>query len=133
MRVNLANALFQTGRFAEAGNEYQFLLEKEPNNTVLINNYAVTLYRQGNKDEAVRQFRRALEINPTLKDAREGLAVALGEQPAGPPPERPLQAERPLQPQQSPTMPAQSTLGPPPFSTPTPTGKAFDPLGIQGK
>jgi protein O-mannosyl-transferase len=133
MRVNLANALFQAGRFVEASDAFLFLLEKEPNNAALLNNYAVTLYRQGNKDEAIRQFRKALEINPTLKDAREGLAVALGEQPAAPAPGRPLQAEQPLQPQQSPTMPAQSTLGPPPFSSPTPTGKAFDPLGIQSK
>jgi protein O-mannosyl-transferase len=133
MRVNLANALFQAGRFVEASDAFLFLLEKDPNNAALLNNYGVTLYRQGNKDEAIRQFRRALEINPTLKDSREGLAVALGEQPAAPPPGRPLQAEQPLQPQQAPTLPGQSTLGPSPFSSPIPTGKAFDPLGIQGK
>jgi Flp pilus assembly protein TadD len=135
MRVNLANALFQAGRFAEAGGAFQFLLEKEPNNAALINNYAVTLYRQGNKDEAVRQFRRALEINPTMKDAREGLAVALGERPAAPvpgPAAGPAPAA-PASPQQSPMLPGQSTLGPPPFSSPTPSGKAFDPLGIQSK
>jgi tetratricopeptide (TPR) repeat protein len=131
MRVNLANALFQAGRFAAASDAFQFLLEKEPNNAALINNYAVTLYRQGNKDEAVRQFRRALEINPTMKDAREGLAVALGEQPAGPAPGP--AAVAPAPPQQAPTLPGQSTLGRPPFSSPTSTGKAFDPLGIQGK
>jgi protein O-mannosyl-transferase len=133
MRVNLANALFQAGRFVEASDAFLFLLEKEPNNAALLNNYAVTLYRQGNKDEAIRQFRKALEINPTMKDAREGLAVALGEQPAAPPPGQAQQAEQHLQPQQAPTLPGQSTLGPSPFSSPTPTGKAFDPLGIQGK
>jgi protein O-mannosyl-transferase len=133
MRVNLANALFQAGRFVEASDAFLFLLEKEPNNAALLNNYAVTLYRQGKKEEAILYFRKALEINPTMKDAREGLAVALGERPAAPAPGQPLQAEQPLQPQQAPTMPAQSTLGPPPFSSPTPTGKAFDPLGIQGK
>jgi protein O-mannosyl-transferase len=131
MRVNLANALFQAGRFAEASDAFLFLLEKEPNNAALLNNYAVTLYRQGNKDEAIRQFRKALEINPTLKDAREGLAVALGEQPAAAAP-GPSAAPAAL-PQQAPTMPGQSTLGPSPFSSPTPTGKSFDPLGIQGK
>jgi hypothetical protein len=30
-------------------------------------------------------------------------------------------------------LPGQSTLGTPQFSSPTPAGKAFDPLGIQGK
>jgi len=133
MRVNLANALFQAGRFAEAADAFQFLLEKEPNNAALLNNYAVTLYRQGNKEQSIQYFRRALEINPTMKDACEGLAVALGEQPAAPAPGQPLQPERPMQPEQALPLPAQSTLGPSPFSSPTPTGKAFDPLGIQGK
>jgi Flp pilus assembly protein TadD len=131
MRVNLANALFQAGRFAEASDAFRFLLEKEPNNPALLNNYAVTLYRQGNKEAAVLHFRKALEINPTMKDARDGLAVALGEQPAAPAPGP--AAAPPASPQQTPSLPAQSTLGPPPFSSPTPTGKAFDPLGIQGK
>ncbi len=131
MRVNLANALFQAGRFAEAADAFKFLLEKEPKNAALLNNYAVALYRQGNKEESIRYFRSALEINPTLKDAREGLAAALGEQPVAP---APGPAAAPLaSPQQAPPLPAQSTLGPSPFSSPTPTGKAFDPLGIQGK
>jgi protein O-mannosyl-transferase len=135
MRVNLANALFHAGRFVEASDAFLFLLEKEPNNAAHFNNYAVALYRQGNKDEAIRQFRRALEINPALKDAREGLAVALGEQPAAPTPASgpAATALSPASPQQAPTLPGQSTLGPSPFSSPTPTGKAFDPLGIQGK
>jgi len=124
MRVNLANGLFRAGRFVEAGDAFRFLLDKEPNNAALLNNYAVTLYRQGKKEEAVLLFRKALEINPDLKDAREGLAVALGEKPAAPGPE---------QPEQQPSLPGQSTLDRSPFSSPTPTGKSFDPLGIQGK
>jgi len=127
MHVNLANSLFQAGRFAEASDRFRFLLEREPNNAALLNNYAVTLYRQGKKEEAVLQFRKALEINPNMKDAREGLAVALGEKPAAPSP------GQPQQPRQLPALPGQSTLGPSPLSSPTPTGKAFDPLGIQGK
>ena len=133
MRVNLANALFQAGRFAEASDAFRSLLEKEPNNAALLNNYAVTLYRQGNKAEAILHFRKALEINPTLKDAREGLAVALGEQPAAPAPATGPAAPARGFPQQAPILPGQSTLGPPPFSSPTPTGKSFDPLGIQAK
>ncbi len=136
MHVNLANSLFQAGRFGEASEKFLALLEKEPKNPALLNNYAVTLYKLGNKDEAVRYFRRALELNPNLKDAREGLAVALGEQPVPAPaasgqltPERPFGNPSVIEQ----TVPGQSTLGPSPFSAPTPTGKAFDPLGIQGK
>jgi Flp pilus assembly protein TadD len=127
MQVNLANALFQAGRFAEAASKFGVMLEKEPNNPALLNNHAVALYRQGNKEEAIRQFRKALEINPNLKDAREGLAVALGERAA---PNTVIQPEK--QPQQGLAVPGQSTLGPSP-STPAPTSKSFDPLGIQGK
>jgi len=140
MQVNLANSLFQAGRFAEASDRFRSMLEKEPNNPALHNNYAVSLYKQGNKEGAIQHFRKALEINPNLKDAREGLAVALGTQPApagaSPPQASPPQVSPPQvsAPQAPPTsIPGQSTLGPSPFSAPTPTGKSFDPLGIQGK
>jgi len=93
IKVNLANALAAAGRFAEAGKTYEELLAREPGNPALINNYGVALYKQGRKEDAIVQFRRALEIKPDLKDARESLAVALGEkpdpsanQPAPPPP-----------------------------------------------
>jgi Tfp pilus assembly protein PilF len=93
IHVNLANALAAAGRFGEAGDKYKELINKEPGNPALINNYGVALYKQGKKDEAIVQFKKALEIAPNLKDARESLAVALGEkpdpaanQPAAPPP-----------------------------------------------
>jgi hypothetical protein len=93
IHVNLANALAAAGRFGEAGEKYKELIDKEPGNPALINNYGVALYKQGKKDEAIVQFKKALEIAPNLKDARESLAVALGEkpdpaanQPAPPPP-----------------------------------------------
>jgi Flp pilus assembly protein TadD len=93
IKVNLANALAAAGRFGEAGDKYRELLEREPGNPALINNYGVTLYKMGKKEEAIVQFRRALEIAPNLKDARESLAVALGEKPdpsaSAPPPPPP--------------------------------------------
>jgi Flp pilus assembly protein TadD len=93
IKVNLANALASAGRFGEAGDNYRDLLEREPNNPALINNYGVTLYKMGKKEEAIVQFKKALEIAPNLKDARESLAVALGEKPdpsaSAPPPPPP--------------------------------------------
>ena len=93
IHVNLANALAAAGRFPEAGDKYRELLGKEPGNPALMNNYGVALYKQGKKEEAIVQFKKALEIAPNLKDARESLAVATGEkpdpsanQPAPPPP-----------------------------------------------
>ena len=93
IQVNLANALAAAGRFPEAGEKYRELIAREPGNPALINNYGVALYKQGRKEESIEQFRKALAIKPDLKDARESLAVALGEkpdpaanQPAAPPP-----------------------------------------------
>lgn len=106
IRVNLANALAAAGRFAEAADNYRGLLEFEPENAALRNNYGVALYKQGLTTEAIAEFRRALAIDPELKDAKESLAIALGEkpdpaagQPVGP---RPPQLE--LQPFRSPTL-----------------------------
>ena len=111
IKVNLANALASVGRFGEAGDNYRELLEREPNNPALINNYGVTLYKMGKNEEAIVQFKKALEIAPNLKDARESLAVALGEKPdpaantpkPPPPPGGQLQLNAP---------PPAATLGP---------------------
>jgi Tfp pilus assembly protein PilF len=81
IQVNLANALATAGRFAEAADRYEELLKVETNNPALINNYGVALYKQGRKEESIVQFRRALELAPGLEDARQSLAVALGEEP----------------------------------------------------
>jgi Flp pilus assembly protein TadD len=81
IRVNLANSLAAAGRFGEAGDQYRILLQTEPNNPALLNNFGVTLYKLGKKEEAIAEFRKALAIAPNLKDARESLAVALGEKP----------------------------------------------------
>jgi Tfp pilus assembly protein PilF len=50
----------------------------------LINNYGTILFRQGKNDEAITQYRRALELSPDLKDASSNLAVALSQKPSPP-------------------------------------------------
>jgi Flp pilus assembly protein TadD len=118
IRVNLANALAAAGRFEEAAAKYRELLEMEPNNPALINNFGVALYKQGKKDESIVQFRRALELAPDLKDAKESLAVALGEKPdpsagqqQGPPNQPQPQGQR-LPPLEM-NLPTSPTLGAP--------------------
>ncbi len=95
---NEADALVVAGRFAEAGDKYKELLDKEPNNSAMINNYGTALYKQGKKEEAIVQFRRALGLAPDLKDASVNLAVALGGKPdpaANTPPPKPDSAAPP--------------------------------------
>ena len=137
--VNLANALATCGRYVEAAAKYKEILDGDPNNPSMINNYGVALYKQGNKkEEAIAQFRRVLELVPDLKDARESLAVALGEIPdpaASTPPSKPDPAAVPLK-QNSTAVPAKpnSTAVPPkPDPAPAPVkpsparGGASDP------
>ncbi|MEY5019221.1 MAG: O-GlcNAc transferase [Verrucomicrobiota bacterium] len=81
---SVADSLTMSGRIAEAAEIYLELLKKEPNNPALINNYGFILYRQGKSDEAIAKFRRALELDPNLKDAKENLAIAMGQKPASP-------------------------------------------------
>jgi Tfp pilus assembly protein PilF len=79
---NIADSLAMEGKIIEAGEKYKELLKREPNNPALINNYGFILFRQGKSNEAITQFRRALELDPNLKDANENLAIALGQKPA---------------------------------------------------
>jgi len=84
--ANLANALVGAGRFQEASDHYANLIKKEPRNASFYSNYGVTLFRCGRNEEAIVNFRKALELNPNLKDAKENLAIALGSIPQLPPP-----------------------------------------------
>ena len=109
IQANFANALAAAGRFSEAADQYRALLEKMPREGALWNNYGVALFKQGDKEKAIGAFRKALEINPNLKDAQEGLAVATGEKAESTPPP-PRDGQLQLQAPQSPT------LGPAPLS-----------------
>lgn len=77
IRVNYANALAAAERFDEAAEVYEDLLEQEPDNAALLTNLGVALFKTGRKREAIARFRRALAIDPDLKDARESLEYAL--------------------------------------------------------
>ena len=81
---SIADSLAMAGKMIEAGEKYRELLKKEPNDPALINNYGFILFRQGKNEEAIAQFRRALELAPNLKDAIDNLAIAMGQKPASP-------------------------------------------------
>lgn len=72
----LAHAAESQGRYPEAVQAYGRLVELDPNNPTYLNNFGVVLFKTGNRQEAIRQFRHALELKPDFKQARDGLAVA---------------------------------------------------------
>ena len=85
----------------------------DPSIAALLNNYGVTLFKQEKKEQAIAAFRRALAINPNLKDARESLAVATGEKPMPEKPDGPAPTPAAgVAPQIPMKLPQSPTLGP---------------------
>ena len=79
IQSNLANALVLDGNHADAAKLYADLAARFPSNATFQCNLGVTLYRTGRNEEAIAAFRRALELEPNLEDAKKNLAIALGE------------------------------------------------------
>ena len=61
---NLAFVLSRMGRLAEAKQEYELALQRDPNHVEARMNLAAVLLRQGNLDRAARELARVLEIEP---------------------------------------------------------------------
>jgi len=76
IQSNLARALLLDSQPAAAAGLYADLVRRYPHNAVFLCNLGVTLYQSGEKTEAIASFRRALEIDPNLPDARENLRMA---------------------------------------------------------
>ena len=69
----LALIRFGQQRYQEALVLYRNLLELTPDSAQTYSNLGATLYYLGREDEALRQFERAVEIDPNLETARAGL------------------------------------------------------------
>lgn len=124
---NAANAAAKAGRTEEAkqiatraiarcdivAQKYKTVIDKHPRNAVAWNNYGVMLMKVGKKQEAIAALERAVEIAPTMPDARMALDAARREMQAeagpgtsgSPPPAPPPLMQEPSSP----------TLGPPPL------------------
>lgn len=77
-RLNLANALSRSGRFAEAADNFRQLLKVFPDDattkTLLARTqvkYAAVLVREGKLPEALQQLDQAVELDPSMEQARE--------------------------------------------------------------
>lgn len=70
-------ALERQGDFEAALTSYQLALRDEPTNHRVLQNMAIAYSRTGRQTEAIRCYRRALEIQPKLSGAHYGLAFLL--------------------------------------------------------
>lgn len=77
IRENLARALILDGQLTEARDIYAGLVREQPDDPKLLCNLGVALFRTGDPKQAITCFKKALEINPSLEDARENLRHAL--------------------------------------------------------
>jgi tetratricopeptide (TPR) repeat protein len=62
--VDLANRLYDAGRYAEAIPYYQQAFALDPKNVNVSTDLATALYYAGRSDEALAQFERSLSIDP---------------------------------------------------------------------
>jgi len=74
--VNRGANLFSRGRWAEAEKEFKMAAKIDPMNATAHGNIGWLFLRQERFDEAIRWLEKALELNPNLKGAAEGLSKA---------------------------------------------------------
>jgi Flp pilus assembly protein TadD len=72
-----ALVLERQGDYDAALTSYRLALRDTPNDLRVLQNMAIAFSRTGRNEEAVRAYRRALEIDPALSGAHYGLAFLL--------------------------------------------------------
>jgi Flp pilus assembly protein TadD len=80
-----ALALERQGDYAAALTSYRLALRDKPDDYRVLQNMAIAYTKTGRVDEAIRSYRKALDLEPTLSGAHYGLAFLLlkrGEQDA---------------------------------------------------
>ena len=77
IQSNLGRALLLDGQNNEAISIYSDLLKKAPAQAEFHCNLGITLFNAGRTDEAIASFKKALEIDPNLHDAKESLMIAM--------------------------------------------------------
>lgn len=76
----LAPALAGARRFPEAIQRYRRLIQDDPKNAELANNFAFTLMESGDTHSAEAEFQRALGIDPQFENAAVNLGLLLARQ-----------------------------------------------------
>jgi tetratricopeptide (TPR) repeat protein len=75
--LNEAMALERQGDLSGAITSYRLGLRDNPNDLTILQNIAIAFSKTGQTEEAIRHYRRALEIDGTLSGAHYGLAFLL--------------------------------------------------------
>jgi tetratricopeptide (TPR) repeat protein len=75
--LNEALALERQGDFEAALTSYRLALRDHPNDARILQNMAIAFTKTGRVDEAIRHYRRSLELDKTLAGAHYGLAFLL--------------------------------------------------------
>jgi Flp pilus assembly protein TadD len=75
--LNEALALERQGDYDAAITSYQLALRDNPQDHRVLQNLAIAYSKTARLDEAIRSYRRALEIKPNLSGAHYGLAFLL--------------------------------------------------------
>lgn len=65
------------GDYANALTSYRLALRERPDDPKVLQNIAIAFSKTGQPEEAIRHYRRALEIEPSLAGAHYGLAFLL--------------------------------------------------------
>ena len=74
--VAAANQLYESGRFQDAGQIYQRLVDSGVRNTTVYYNLGNSYYKQGDLGRAIANFRRAQGLAPRDGDVRANLELA---------------------------------------------------------
>ncbi|MES2304140.1 MAG: tetratricopeptide repeat protein [Gemmatimonadota bacterium] len=75
--LNEGLALERQGDFEGAVTSYQLALRDEPTSVKVLQYIAIALSKTSRHEEAIRHYRRALELTPDLPGAHYGLAFLL--------------------------------------------------------
>ncbi len=75
--LNEALALERQGDFEAALTSYRLALRDNAQDTRILQNMAIAFTKTGQPDEAVRHYRRAIELDPSLVGAHYGVAFLL--------------------------------------------------------
>lgn len=75
--LNEGLALERQGDFEGAVTSYQLALRDEPSSVKVLQYIAIALSKTSRHEEAIRHYRRAIELSPELPGAHYGLAFLL--------------------------------------------------------